>query len=139
MVCVINNNLNLLDSKRFTVFDYQSIHIKLQTFWRLRLELTFSPQNLNKIRLTKSFYSIFRPDYAADSSSEESEDEFEFQQKKKAPKDEPVEEQEQEPEVKDRRLRRLQDRETTQDSDDEDRYGQMINNFASPYYKYIFI
>lgn len=63
----------------------------------------------------------FRPDYAADSSSEESEDEFELQRQKKAPKEEPVEVQENEPEIKDRRLRRLQERDISQDSDDEDR------------------
>ncbi|CAC5381935.1 microfibrillar-associated protein 1-like [Mytilus californianus] len=73
-----------------------------------------------------------RPDYAADSSSEESDDEFELQRQKKAPKEEPVEQEEKEPEVKDRRLRRLQDRETTQDSDEEDRVTRHRREVIEP-------
>lgn len=73
-----------------------------------------------------------RPDYAADSSSEESEDEFELQRQKKAPKEETVEVQDNEPEIKDRRLRRLQERDISQDSDDEDRVTRHRREVIEP-------
>ena len=92
----------------------------LVMIWFHCITCNMEPVSKSDIKII-SLCLYFRPDYAADSSSEESEDEFELQRQKKAPKEETVEVQDNEPEIKDRRLRRLQERDISQDSDDEDR------------------